>query len=291
MDENAGSRVEALAHKALSLSGESREEFLTPACHGDVVLRQEIDLLLERVESLVDQAMARPAHERNGFLKEQCQGNSFVHGEAEALLDQRIKSGLSPDQITSLLLRLGQGDKSALDSLTPLVYDDLRRLAYYLLRSERPNHTLQPTALVNEMYIKFTRQQKLQWQNRAHFIAIAARAMREILIDHAKRRKRDKNGGKYTFLSPEEAFGFAAAELPMDVLALDEALKRLTLESPRKEQVVVLRFFGGLTNDEIAEVLQIAPNTVGRDWEFAKAWLNREMKRKEKNGTGTTEED
>jgi hypothetical protein len=199
MDENAGSRVEALAHKALSLSGENREEFLTTACHGDVVLRQEIDLLLERVESLVDQAMARPAHERNGFLKEQCQGNSFVHGEAEALLDQRIKSGLSPDQITSLLLRLGQGDKSALDSLTPLVYDDLRRLAYYLLRSERPNHTLQPTALVNEMYIKFTRQQKLQWQNRAHFIAIAARAMREILIDHPNAANETRMAGSTHF--------------------------------------------------------------------------------------------
>lgn len=290
MDENTGNTVEKLAHEALNVPAENREEFLTTACHGDVALRQEIDLLLERIESLVDQAIARPANERNGFLKELCQGNSFVCREAGALLDERTKAGLSPDQITSLLLRLSQGDKSALDSLAPLVYDDLRRLAYYLLRSERPNHTLQPTALVNEMYIKFMRQQKLEWQNRAHFIAIAARAMRQILIDYAKRRKRDKNGGGYTFLSPEEAFGFAVAERPMDVLALDEALKRLALVHARKEQVVELRYFGGLTNDEIAEVLQIAPNTVTLDWDFAKAWLNREMTRKEKNGIGTTEE-
>jgi RNA polymerase sigma factor (TIGR02999 family) len=288
--KNAWSDAESLVHEALDVHGEDREGFLEKSCQKNDGLRQEVDLLIEKIESLVDHAWVRPAEEREAFLLAECRGNDFVGEEARLRLKQREQSGVAPDQIASLLLRLGQGDKTALDSLTPLVIDDLRRLAYYLLRSERPNHTLQPTALVNEMYIKFTRQRNLQWQDRAHFIAIAARAMRQILIDYAKRRKREKNGGDIIFLPQDDALNIAGAQ-PVDFIELNEALERLAIVSARKEQVVVLRFFGGLNNDEIAVVLQIAPNTVIRDWEFAKAWLNREMKKKGTNESGTPEED
>lgn len=190
----------------------------------------------------------------------------------------------SPEEITGMVQRWGQGDEHALEALTPLVYDDLRRLAGYLLRGERPGHTLQPTALVNEAYLKLAGQRGTPWHNRSHFVAIAARAMRQILVDYARGRHRAKRNHGASFLPLDEAIAFAG-ERATDLLALDQALNRLSAMDPRKARVVELRFFGGLDNEEIAELLHTSANTVMRDWSFAKAWLAREM------GTAVPEEE
>jgi RNA polymerase sigma-70 factor, ECF subfamily len=182
----------------------------------------------------------------------------------------------STNEITGLLARWSHGDERALDSLTPMVYRDLRGLAAHLLRSERSGHTLQPTALVNEAYVKLAGQAKVQWQNRTHFFAVAARVMRQILVDYARSHQRAKRGGGATPLPLDEALVFAP-ERSSDLLLLDEAVDRLAEVDPRKAKVVELRFFGGLSNEEIAETLQISSNTVMRDWNMAKAWLRREM--------------
>jgi len=182
----------------------------------------------------------------------------------------------SAAEITGILFRWSQGDEHALDSLTPLVYRDLRRLAARLLRDERSGHTLQPTALVNEAYLKLAGQAKVQWQNRTHFFAVAARAMRQILVDHARGHLRLKRGAGVTVLPLEEGLLFEP-ERSADLLALDEALNRLAALDARKTRVVELRFFAGLDNEEIAKVLEISPNTVMRDWNMAKAWLRREI--------------
>jgi RNA polymerase sigma factor (TIGR02999 family) len=185
-------------------------------------------------------------------------------------------AGSSPEQITGMLQRWEQGDDHALDALTPLVYDDLRRLASYLLRGERPGHTLQPTALVNEAYLKLAGQGGLPWENRTHFVAIAARAMRQILVDYARSRQRDKRNPGEPLVPLDDAIVFAP-ERSGDLLALDEALNRLNKVDQRKARVVELRYFGGLENAEIAALLHTSANTVMRDWNFAKAWLAREM--------------
>jgi RNA polymerase sigma factor (TIGR02999 family) len=185
-------------------------------------------------------------------------------------------AGTSSAEITGLLVRWSQGDEHALDSLTPMVYHDLRRLAAHLLRSERSGHTLQPTALVNEAYVKLSGQSKIQWQNRTHFFAVAARVMRQILVDYARGHQRAKRGGGAALLPLDEALVFAP-ERSADLLVLDQAVDRLAVVDPRKAKVVELRFFGGLNNDEIAEALQISSNTVMRDWNMAKAWLRREI--------------
>ncbi len=185
-------------------------------------------------------------------------------------------AGPSTAEITGLLVRWSQGDEHALDSLTPMVYRDLRRLAAHLLRSERDGHTLQPTALVNEAYVKLAGQSKVQWQNRTHFFAVAARVMRQILVDYARSHQRAKRGGGADPLPLDEALVFAP-ERSADLLMLDHAVDRLAAVDPRKAKVVELRFFGGLSNEEIAEALQISSNTVMRDWNMAKAWLRREI--------------
>jgi RNA polymerase sigma factor (TIGR02999 family) len=182
----------------------------------------------------------------------------------------------SAQEITGLLVRWGQGDEQALDSLVPLLYNRLRRLAAYLLQGERSGHTLQPTALVNEAYLKLAGQANSPWQNRAHFFAVAGRAMRQILVDYARQRRREKRGGGVSLVPLEEGQGFVAGR-SIDLLALDEALDRLAADDKRKALVVELRYFGGLSNQEIAEALQVSVNTVMRDWDFAKAWLSREM--------------
>lgn len=182
----------------------------------------------------------------------------------------------STSEITGLLLRWSQGDEHALDSLTPMVYHDLRRLAAQLLRRERTGHTLQPTALVNEAYVKLAGQAKIQWQNRTHFFAVAARVMRQILVDYARRHQRAKRGSGAAPLPLDEALVFAP-ERSADLLILDEAVDRLAEVDPRKAKVVELRFFGGLSNEEVADALQISANTVMRDWNMAKAWLRREI--------------
>ncbi|HET6842989.1 MAG TPA: sigma-70 family RNA polymerase sigma factor [Candidatus Angelobacter sp.] len=196
----------------------------------------------------------------------------------------------SGEEITCMLQRWGQGDEHALDSLTPLVYDDLRHIASYILKGERPGHTLQPTALVNEAYLKLAGAAKIQLQDRKHFFAVAARAMRQILVDYARSRGREKRGGAMAFLPLDEALAMAPEQLSHDVLALDEALNRLAAKDPRKTRIVELRFFGGLSNEETAEILQISPNTVMRHWSMAKAWLRREMDGRKDDEPTTVEE-
>jgi RNA polymerase sigma factor (TIGR02999 family) len=182
-------------------------------------------------------------------------------------------------QLTELLTEWCNGDESAPDKLFPLVYLELKRIAGRHLRHERPGHTLQPTALVNEAYLRLLDQKHVIWNNRAHFFAIAAQTMRRILIDHARSRVRLKRGGDAFQVSLDEAAAVTvgcAAEL----LALDKALQDLAEIDLRRSRVVELRFFGGLSNAEIAEVLNIAPNTVIRDWNMARAWLYNEMRAK-----------
>lgn len=184
----------------------------------------------------------------------------------------------SATEITGLLLRWRQGDEGALDALAPLVYRDLRRMAARLLRGERPEHTLQPTALVHEAYLKLVGEVPVPWQNRSHFFAVAAGAMRHILVDYARGHQRVKRGAGAVAVPLDEAFVFVP-ERSIELLALDQALYRLAALDPRKVKVVELRFFAGLNNAEIAEVLEISPNTVMRDWNMAKAWLLSGIKR------------
>jgi RNA polymerase sigma factor (TIGR02999 family) len=182
-------------------------------------------------------------------------------------------------EITRLLRAWRAGDDDALALLIPLVEDELRRLAKLYLSRERRNHTLQTTALVNEAYLRLIPQQEKNWQNRAHFIGVAAQAMRQSLVGYARRRRSQKRGADAVMLSLAEAD--APGQSPemelIDVIALDEALTRLSAGHPRPCRVVEMRFFGGLTEDEIAEAMAVNKATVVRDWRFAKAWLHREM--------------
>ncbi len=178
--------------------------------------------------------------------------------------------------ITQLLVRASAGEQRAVDVLLPVVYDELRRIAERCLRRERPDHTLQTTALVHEAYMKLVDQRQAQWQNRAHFYAIAAQAMRRILVNHAKGVNRVKRGGKRGRVPLDESVA-VTPEPDIDLVALDEALSRLAELDSRKSKLVELRFFGGMSIEETAEVLGIAPATVKRDWNFAKAWLFREL--------------
>ena len=179
-------------------------------------------------------------------------------------------------EVTLLLVRWSEGDRRALDELMPLVYTELRRLAAHYMRGERPGHTLQTSALVNEAYLRLAGHEDIQWQDRAHFFAIAAQAMRRILVDHARRRGGQKRGGDAHKVALDEAL-VVSSERAAEVVALDDALARLAEIAPRKSQLVELRFFGGLSIEETAEVLKVSPGTVMRDWTFAKAWLRREM--------------
>jgi RNA polymerase sigma-70 factor (ECF subfamily) len=177
-----------------------------------------------------------------------------------------------PDEVTRLLQELGNGKAAALDELLPLVQAELRRQAARYLRRERRNHTLQPTALVNEAFLRLVEQRDVRWQNRAHFFGIAAQAMRRILVDHARTQGRTKRGGGAPRVTLDETVA-AAAERSIDMLALDHALQRLAGDEPRQAKVVELRFFGGLSVEETAEVMDISPATVKREWTIAKAWL------------------
>ena len=178
----------------------------------------------------------------------------------------------TPHEVTRLLIDWGNGDRAALDKLTPLVHEELRRMARQYMSRERPGHTLQTTALVNEAYLRLVDQRQAHWQNRAHFFAVAARVMRHILIDHARQHVRAKRGGKTQRISLDEA-AVMSPERASDLLALDEALDELATIDPRRSRVVELRYFGGLNIDETAEVLKVTPTTVSRDWRWAKAWL------------------
>ena len=189
----------------------------------------------------------------------------------------------SPHEITQLLIAGSNGSQDALEQLFPLVYEELRRLAHRYMRKERPGHTLQTTAVVHEAYLRLIDQKNVQWQNRAHFFAIAAQMMRRILITHAQSHAYAKRGGGALKVSLDEA-AILSQERAGELVALDEALNNLTAIDPRRSQVVELRFFGGLSNEEIAEVLKISPNTVTRDWNVAKAWLYREMSKEQADG-------
>jgi len=179
----------------------------------------------------------------------------------------------SPKEVTRLLVDWGKGDQAALDELIPLVYDELRRVARRYMRRESQGHTLQTSALVNEAYLRLIDQNSVQWQNRAHFFGVAAQLMRRILVDHARSRLRAKRGGGVQMVSLTEQ---AVADKEVaEVIALDNALKNLAEMDPRKSQIVEMKFFGGLTTEEVAEVLKVTSRTVEREWRKAKAWLNR----------------
>jgi RNA polymerase sigma factor (TIGR02999 family) len=188
----------------------------------------------------------------------------------------------SSQGITQLLERWSQGDEEALDQLMPLVYDELHRLAGAYLRSERREHTLQPTALVNEAYLKLVRQRNIQWQNRAQFFGVAAQLMRRILVDHARANYADKRGGDRVNVSLKNIGAFGT-QPTTDVLALHDVLNRLAEIDPDQSRIVELRFFGGLTIEEAAEVMQVSHSTVEREWKIAKAWLKRELTKGEKH--------
>ena len=179
---------------------------------------------------------------------------------------------------TDILLAWRAGDESALGTLTSLVYDELHRLAQYYMARERPGHTLQATALVNEAYVKLVDARRVRWQNRAHFMAVAAQTMRRILVDVARKRRVQKRGGDVTQVTLHEGL-VVGVEPGSDLVALDDALEGLEKLDPRKSRVVELRFFGGLNLEETAEALGVSTDTVGRDWSAAKAWLLRELTR------------
>ena len=184
---------------------------------------------------------------------------------------------VSQQRVTELLARWSQGDDAALAELTPLVYEELRRLAHHHMGGQRPDHTLQTTALVNEVYLRLADQTNPTWQNRAHFFAVAARAMRQILVSYAKSQRARKRGGGALKVDLEVA-ALISPEESKEIIDLHEALERLATLDPRKAQVVELKYFGGLNYDEMAEVLKISRITVRRDWEFAKVWLYTELR-------------
>ncbi|MGH9970664.1 MAG: sigma-70 family RNA polymerase sigma factor [Pyrinomonadaceae bacterium] len=188
----------------------------------------------------------------------------------------RRKLSLPPQEISQLLAEWSDGNQAVVDRLYPLVYDELRRMAHRYMNRERKGHTLQTTALINEAYLRLVEQRNVNWKNRAHFFGISAQIMRRILIDHARRYEYSKRGGGVQRVSLDEA-AVVAKERGRELLALDQALNRLAEMDPRRGQVVELRFFGGLDNEEIAALLKISANTVMRDWNLARAWLYREL--------------
>jgi RNA polymerase sigma factor (TIGR02999 family) len=190
---------------------------------------------------------------------------------------------LLQSQVTQLLLDWSDGDKAALDKLMPLVYQELRRLARYYMRRERAGHTLQTTALVNEAYLRLVDYKRMRWQDRAHFLAVAAQAMRRILIEHARSRQSARRGGAEARKVSLDEAAVLADEQAAEMIALDDALTSLAALDPRKGRVVELRYFGGLEIEETAEVLGISPATVKREWSTARLWLHREISRSSAN--------
>jgi RNA polymerase sigma factor (TIGR02999 family) len=194
-------------------------------------------------------------------------------------MQREAQPGAAAGDISKLLRSWSDGDRSALERLTPIVYDELHRLARRYMRNERPGHSLQTTALVNEAYMRLVDYKRMQWQNRAHFFAVSAQLMRRILVEHARRHNL-KRGGGVPHVSLEEAAvvgGDRATDPGSQLVALDDALNALARFDARKAQVVEMRFFGGLSVEETAEVLKVSPVTAMRDWNTAKAWLYREL--------------
>lgn len=180
--------------------------------------------------------------------------------------------------MTALLIEWRGGDEGAIEKLMPLVHGELRRLAKRHMAGERPDHVLQATALVNEAYLRLIDIRRVQWQDRAHFFAMAARLMRRVLVDFARARKNQKRGGALHRVTFDQNL-LVTSDTPEDLIAIDDALRSLAVEHDRKSQVVELRFFGGLSVEETAEALKISTETVMRDWKFAKTWLMRELSR------------
>jgi len=185
-------------------------------------------------------------------------------------------ASISPHEITQLLAEWSNGNQAALDKLYPLVYEELRRLAHRFMRRERKGHTLQTTALINEAYLRLVDQKHVHWANRSHFFGISAQIMRRILVDHARGYLREKRGGGAQRVSLDET-ALVTKERARELIMLNEALDNLAKQDPRRSQVVELRYFGGLNNDEIGEVLKISANTVTRDWNMARAWLYQQL--------------
>jgi RNA polymerase sigma-70 factor, ECF subfamily len=185
----------------------------------------------------------------------------------------------APKEVTQLLIAWSNGEEEALEKLVPLIYDELRRIARRYMRREPAGHTLQTTALVNESYLRLIEQKGMKWQNRAHFFAISAQLMRRILVSMARARHANKRGGEARQVSLDEAL-LVSEERAAELVALDEAMNELAALDPRRSRVVELRYFGGLSVEETAEVLNISPETVMRDWKRAKAWLYTELNRK-----------
>lgn len=185
----------------------------------------------------------------------------------------------SAHEVTDLLVKWGRGDQAALDALLPLVHQELRRRAHRYLARERRGHTLQTTALVNEAYLRLVTQAEVRWQDRAHFFAVSAQVMRHVLVDYARARGSARRGGGARPVTLDEAARIGVGE-DAELVALDEALKGLAQIYPRRSQVVELRYFGGLNNEEVAAVLRVTTKTVERDWRYARAWLYEELRRK-----------
>ena len=186
-----------------------------------------------------------------------------------------MPSELDTKEISRLLHAWSDGDQTALDGLTPIVYDELRRLAHYYMGRERPGNTLQTTALVNEAYMRLVDYKRMQWQDRAHFFAVAAQVMRRILVDHARTHNVKRGAGAQHIALDDVAV--VSADRTADLVALDDAMNALARIDPRKVQIIEMRFFGGLSVEETAEVLKVSPATVRRDWSIAKLWLYREL--------------
>ena len=191
-------------------------------------------------------------------------------------------SSLPQPHVTQMLVDWSKGDTGAPARLMPLVYDELRQLAHQYLRQERADHTLQATGLVHEAYLRLVDQSTTTWQNRAHFFGVAAQVMRRILVDYARAHRAEKRGGERQKLVFDEALA-PASERSVDLIALDDALKDLVTFDPRQSRIVELRFFGGLTIDEVGAVLEVSPRTIKREWRMAKAWLRREIMTGESN--------
>jgi RNA polymerase sigma factor (TIGR02999 family) len=186
---------------------------------------------------------------------------------------------IPPNDLTTLVDQSARGDEAAAASLFALVYDELRRMAASVLRRERQDHTLQPTALVHEAYLRLADEPHGRWENRAHFLAVAARAMRRILVDHARSRKARKRGSGVTRFALEDVEPAAEPSPDLDLVTLDDALGRLAAIDPRQARIIELRFFGGLTVEETAAAIGASPRTVKRDWQMARVWLRREVAR------------
>jgi RNA polymerase sigma factor (TIGR02999 family) len=202
-----------------------------------------------------------------------------------------MPSELDTNDISKLLRAWSDGDQSALNGLTPIVYEELRRLAHRYMERERPGHTLQTTALVNEAYMRLVDYKRMQWQDRAHFFAVAAQVMRRILVDHARSHNIKRGAGVQHVALDDVAVvsGDRTGDPGVDLVALDDALNALARLDPRKVQIIEMRFFGGLSVEETAEVLKVSPATVRRDWSIAKFWLYRELGGGTSDGFGTVE--